>query len=123
MTKRKQPETSKTAYQSLDPVQIREIYIKIKWALGQIGSGTFEDISAALKVPKERVWRRLKEMEDLGMIYRPGTKKLLSTGRNGMVWTLYNHDGQNTKVTEKSLPGTSVADYSRKILQTSLDLR
>lgn len=120
MPKRKTPETSIEAYNSLDPVQIRDIYIQIKWALGQIGSGHFEDIAAALKLPKDRIWRRLKEMEDLGMIYRPGTKKVLSTGRNAMVWTLVNPDGNNEVVTEKSLPGKSVADYSRNILQTKL---
>lgn len=120
MPKRKQPETSLEALRSLDPAQIRDIYVSIKWALGQIGSGHFEDIAAALKLPKERVWRRLKEMEDLGIIYRPGTKKMLSTGRNGMVWVLCNSESTNEKVTEKALPGKSVADYSKSITQLSL---
>jgi DNA-binding Lrp family transcriptional regulator len=120
MPKRNQPETSREAYASLQPDQIREIYLQIKWALSQIGSGHFEDIAAALKLPKDRIWRRLKEMEDLGMIYRPGTKKVLSTGRNAMVWTLVKPDGNNEVLTEKSLPGKSIADYSRKILQSKL---
>lgn len=120
MSKAKYPSTSKEAYQSLDPAQIRDIYVQIKWALGQIGSGHFEDIAAALKLPKERVWRRLKEMEDLQIIYRPGTKKRLSTGRNGMVWQLCNPERQNEKVTEKALAGKSISDYSKSITQLSL---
>lgn len=115
MPKRKIPETSLDAYKSLDAAQIREIYSKILWALDQIGEGTFEDLALALRMPKERIWKRLSEMARLEMIYRPGTKKMLSSGRNGYTWKRITGTTPPEKVTEQSLPGSTVADYSRSI--------
>lgn len=123
MTKRKQPETSKAAYNSLDPVQMAEIYLKIIWALGQLTEATFEEIASSLKLPKEKIWKRMSELERFGKVYRPGNKRPLASKRLGYTWKLIESETIPEKVTEKSLPGTSVADYSRKILQTSLDLR
>jgi len=120
MAKRKQPETSLEAYKSLDPAQMAEIYQKILWSLGQIGEGTFEQIAVSLRLPKERVWKRLSELQKQGLIYRPGNKLPLSSGRLGYTWKLVEKDGQNEKVTEKSLPGKSVAEYAKSITQLSL---
>lgn len=121
MAKAKYPETSQEAFRALNPVKVSEIHQQILWGLKMIGSGHYEDISYAIKRPKEKVWRRLKELEDGKLIYRDGTKKLLSTGRNAMVWRLVEKEGTPEKVTEKALPGKGVADYSRKILgQTKL---
>lgn len=119
MPKRKIQETSLEAYKSLDASQIREIYSKILWALDQIGEGTFEDLAVALRIPKERIWKRLSEMARLEMIYRPGTKKMLSSGRNGYTWKRISGTTPPEKVTESSLKGDSVADISRKISKLS----
>ena len=120
MAKKQQPETSLAAFRSLQPEQMAEIHQKIIWALGQITEGSYEDLASALRLPKERIWKRLSELLKAGLIYRPGNTKVLSSGRKGFTWRLVEKDGQNQKVTESSLPGKSVSDYSKKIIQMSL---
>lgn len=107
MSKRKIPETSREASDSLDPVKIRDIYQRILWALSQIGEGTWEDISLILKERDSKIWRRLSEMQRLDMIYRTQNKKLLSSGCKGYTW----------KATFKSTP--TVQDHSRNIQSIS----
>jgi predicted transcriptional regulator len=120
MSKKQKPETSLAAYRSLDPVQMAEIYQKILWGLGQIKEGSYEDVALAIRLPKERVWKRLSELMKAGLIYRPGNTKILSSGRKGFTWRLVAKDGPNEKVTEKSLPGKTISDYSKSIKQLSL---
>lgn len=122
-TKKSPPSTSISAYKSLDPVQMAEIYQKILWAIGQLTEATYEEIATSLKLPKEKIWKRMSELERFGKVYRPGNKRPLASKRLGYTWKLIESETIPEKVTEKSLPGKSVADYSRNILQTSLDLR
>lgn len=103
MTKNKMPDTSIEAYQSLNPETIRDIYKRILWALTQIGEGHYEDISIALKEKESRVWKRLKELSDMNLIYRTENKKVLSSGRKGYTW----------KATLKGSP--TIQDHSRNI--------
>lgn len=128
MAKKKLPETSLEAYKSLDPTQLIEIYRQIIWGLSQIGEGTFEEIAAAIKLPRERVWKRMTDLEKMGLAYRPGNKRLLKSGRNGFTWMLTQEGVPKTTVTEKSLKGKSVSDYSKELTkpavkQTELFLR
>ena len=120
MAKIKLPETSLSAYHSLKPEQMAEIYQKILWGLSQIKEGTFEDLSVCLRLPKEKIWKRLNELEKAKLIYRPGTKKVLTSGRLGFTWKLVEKDGSTQKVTESSPPGSSVGDYSKKLIQKRL---
>jgi len=113
--KRKNPETSVSAYRSLDPLKLTELYQKILWGLGQIGEGTFEEISIAVRLPKERIWKRLSELERNNMVYRPGNKRPLASGRLGFTWKLVQKNESSSPVTEKSPDGPSVSDYSRNI--------
>lgn len=97
------PQTSIDAYNSLDPAQLADIYKNILSALAIIKAGTFEDISAQAKLDRDRVWKRLNELEKMELIFRPGTKKKLRSGREGYIWQL-------------TLKGTpTVQDYSRKM--------
>lgn len=103
MRKSNVPATSKEAYHSLDPEKIRDIYKRILWALSQINEGTYEDISRALKEKESRIWKRLKELSDMNLIYRTENKKLLSSGRKGYTW----------KATLQGSP--TIQDHSRNI--------
>jgi predicted transcriptional regulator len=103
MKKSKMPDTSLDAYHSLDQNNIREIYARIKWALSNIGEGTWEDISKVLKEKDSKIWRRLAEMERLEIICRTENKKVLSSGRKGYTWKL------------TSLHSPTVQDHSRNI--------
>src|SRR5690348_4086471 len=119
MAKRKVIETSKEAYLSLQPDDIREMYRKIMKALSALGTGTFEDIAAYIKEPRERVWKRLSEMAKMELIFRPGAKKMLKSGRNGFVWQLTSDTTPKTQAAEKALKGKSVVDFSKDISKIS----
>lgn len=119
MANAKYPETSQAAYRSLDPVQVAEIYQRILWALGQLTEATYEEIASSLKLPKEKIWKRMSECQRNGWVYRPGNKRPLQSGRLGFTWKLVG-DTPPEKVTEQSLPGPTVSDYSKKLIQGTL---
>lgn len=109
------PETSRGAFHSLNPDEISDIHRKILWALSKLGPSTFEDVAAFLHVEKGRIWRRLSELHKQGLIYRPGIKKALRSGRAAYCWQLTDVSLPKTETQEKALRGPSVSDYSRKI--------
>lgn len=120
MSKRKIPETSKEAYMSLDHSRLNHTYKNIILALTDIGSGTFEEIAAKMKVDKSVVWKRLSELATFGFIYRPGPKKLLRSGRNGYVWALTTAGMPKTDSDMKAIKGKpTVQDHSRNIQSIS----
>lgn len=116
MSKRKNPPTSTEAYKSIDPSTIRKMYKDILGTLNIIETGTYEDIASFLEEKPERIWRRLSEMGEMGLIHRPGDRKLMSSGRYGMVWKI-GAAVEPEKKKKKIMKGPSVADFSRAILQ------
>lgn len=116
MRKSKIQETSLDAYRSLDPAKLGDTYKQIILALADLGSGTFEDIAKKMKVDKSVVWKRLSELERANILYRPGTKKTLKSGRLGFVWMIQSLDGISSLIEEAKLKATqSVQDHSRNI--------
>lgn len=116
MRKSKMPETSLEAYKSLDPVRLNDTYKGIIMALSELGSGTFEDIAKKMKVDKSVVWKRLSELERANILYRPGTKKTLKSGRSGFVWMILSLDGISSIIEEAKLKSTpTIQDHSRNI--------
>lgn len=116
---RKISETSREAYRSLDPEKISEIHRKILYALSQLFEGTYEEISAFLKEDKSRIWKRISELLKAGLIYRPGNKKALRSGRAGFTYRLTDVAMPKTQASEKALRGRSIADFSRSIHKLS----
>lgn len=117
MPKRKVIETSKAAFQSLDPDQIRDIYQKIMGALKVLGSASTEQIALFLTLEHARVHKRTSEMGKLEMIYRPGTKVKTKSGRMAYQWAICGQNQPKT-TTEKALKGgKTVADFSREIIK------
>lgn len=117
--KREKVETSIDAYKSLDISQLNEIYRQIIQSLGIIGEGSFEDIASHIHVEKSRVWRRMNELEKMGVVYRPGNKRVLKSGRQGYTWMLTNGATPKTVNAEKALKGDSIADISRNMAKIS----
>jgi predicted transcriptional regulator len=115
MSKRKNPETSKAAFKSLDPDKLNERYTLILEALAKIKEGTFEEISRAAKLNKSVVWKRLSELAASNLIYRPGNKRKLKSGREGYTWMLVGEVAEKLQSRERSLDGKSVSDYSKEI--------
>lgn len=116
MSKRKAPpNTSIDAYHSLQPEHLAEIYRKILEALGKIGEGTFEEIASVAKLPKDRVWRRMNELQKLELVYRPGNKRPLRSGRLGYTWMLTDKSVPKTQNAERALKGKPVHEYAKSI--------
>lgn len=108
------PETSLEAYKSLDPIRLNDTYKGIILALSELGSGTFEDIAKKMKVDRSVVWKRLSELERANIIYRPGTKKTLKSGREGFIWKILSIDKISPIIVEATLKSTpTIQDYSR----------
>jgi predicted transcriptional regulator len=116
MSKRKVPETSVEAWKSIDPTQLAQIYCGILYALGIMYKGTFEEIAAHMKVDKSKVWKRMSELEKMKLVYRPGSKKMLKSGRQGYEWALTSQVTPKTDKEQKALKGKlTVQDHSRNI--------
>lgn len=116
MTKRKNPETSVEAFRSLTADQLTDTYKAILSALDVIGEGTFEEISITAKMDKARVWKRLSELHKMELIYRPGNKRMLKSGRLGYTWMKTTESLKKVEV-EKSLPGKTVSEYSKDLIK------
>lgn len=120
MSKRKLPSTSIEAYRSLDPFQLAEIYRKIMLALVKIGEGTTQEIAASAKEDHSRIWKRVSELGRMGIIYRPGNKKMMRSGRMAYTWMLTLEGVPKTDTAEKALKGKpTVQDHSRNIQSIS----
>lgn len=116
MSNVKMPSTSIEAFHSLQSEEMKETYNGILNTLSAIKEGTFEDIAKGMKCKPDKVWKRLSELHEKYMlIYRPGGKKILKSGRKGFVWRLTDLGIENIGSVESILPGKTIADYSRSI--------
>ncbi len=88
MPERINPQTSLDAYHSLKPEQVRDIYVRIKHALSLLKLANTEAIAEQLKMPHPQIHKRVSEMERLEMIYKPGSKSVMKSGRMGFNWAL-----------------------------------
>lgn len=118
MSKRNVPQTSKDAHASLKQTEIREMYKRILEALRLIKEGHMEDIAAACKVKPEKVWKRLSEMNEMGLIYRPGNRKKLSSGCSGYTWRITS-DEPAESTTERFPKGTAAHEHAKSIIKQS----
>jgi hypothetical protein len=112
---KKPNETSLVKQGSFDPTQLSDIHRNILYALSQLFEATFEEIAAYLHVEKSTIWKRLSELDKKGLIYHPGTKKALRSGRAGKIWRLTDCSLPKTTTAEKMLKGPGIAYFSRKI--------
>jgi predicted transcriptional regulator len=110
-------ETSKAAYDSLKPEMLREDYRLILFALKNITEGTSQSISASLKLPDDKVRKRLSEMARMGLIYKPGHTHVTKAGNKAYVWRLVqSEEPVETKIENKKyIPGKTVQSYAKEI--------
>lgn len=118
---RKVTEASKEAFESLDPTKLSESYRKILYSLSQLGEATTEECAAYLRIEHSKLWKRYSELAKMNLIYRPGNKKLLRSGRNGFTWRLTSNAIPTTMAAEKALRGPAIVDYSRKLIIKNID--
>ena len=116
MTNKKVAITSKMAYDSITQDQLQPMYKKIIAALTELGPSTYEELSIHLKEKPDRIWKRLSEVGKMDLIHRTGDIRKLSSGRFGMIWAV-GATPETVKMSKKSLPGKTIADYSRALIQ------
>lgn len=80
MPKRKNPDTSNDAYRSITPDMLSDIYQKILKSLERIGNASGQQIAMHLTLDDNKISRRLKEMEGLGLIYNTGLRTPTKSG-------------------------------------------
>jgi predicted transcriptional regulator len=115
------PETSLEAYKALHPENLRTMYAKIVEALKVKGTATYEELSDYLNCQdRNQISRRLKEMEGLQLIFKPGNKRLTKRGRNAYVYCLTNASQPKT---EKEIvykkEEKSSTDYSKQLIRAT----
>lgn len=110
-----QPETSVEAYHSLKFDDIRNVYVAILKALGEMGQGTSEQVAIHTGIPHERLWKRFSELERDEKIYNTKIKHKNKSGRNAFQYALR---GSETKLpeTERVMEGNNVSLYAGKLL-------
>lgn len=118
---RQNPETSNEAYRSLDPRQLNDTYRQILSALDAIGRGTFEDVAAWLKCNPSKIWKRMSELSKMELIYRPGTKKVLKSGRQGYEWMRTNPSKTEVQAKEVVYKATekTAADFASDLINSA----
>lgn len=116
-------ETSIAAFKSLQSKEMEQTYIGILSALKTIKGGTFEDISKFMKCSPSKVWKRMSELDRKFMlVYRPGDKRPLKSGREGFVWRLTSLGEDVIGANVSVLAGKTIADYSRAIKKASIPI-
>ena len=71
-----------------------------------------------MKCHPRKVWRRFSELhEKFKLIHRPGTQRVLKSGRKGYTWKLNPEVEPLITTVDRILPGKPIQDISRAINQ------
>lgn len=84
----KKPETSYEAYDKVSIEMLHGHWKKIVDALSALGTANYERISEFAFMDRHQIGRRLKELEEKEMVYKPGTKSLTKSGRKAYDYCL-----------------------------------
>lgn len=120
MKKKNLPETSKEAHARVTPEMLSAHHSKIIKALERLGTATYEEMANYTGMDRHAIGRRLSELERMEIVYKPGEKRLTKSGRNAYLYTLKIAGQIVTRNIEKTLPGKTISDYSKKIIQPKL---
>jgi len=85
---RNNPSTSIDAFRQVTPDMLRGHYLNIIKALQSLGTCNYEKIADFVGMERHAVGRRLKEMEGLQLIYKPGTTSLTKSNRKAFNYCL-----------------------------------
>lgn len=120
---RKNPETSMQAYERIMQEGARETtYRKIINSLETIGEGNYEKIAFQANERESRIWKRLCDLRNMGIIFDTGKRILTQSKCNSMVYALFPHKEKyvNVKPPERMVKHEiSAADYACAILAKS----
>lgn len=114
----KVPQTSRDAHNSVQEMK-PDHHAKILEALKELGEASAEQIATHLSMQHSQINRRVSELLEKNLIYRPGNKVATLTGRSAYTWRLVDPESENKSVLEKAPEGEGVGDFSRKISELS----
>lgn len=111
------PETSLAAYRSMDGKILAEHYQRCLNSLNSLGIAIYEQIADhAGFTDKNSVSRRMKELEIMELVYKPGTKGLTKSGRQAYQYKLRSKDTVVPVMENTISRETSAADYANMII-------
>jgi predicted transcriptional regulator len=84
------PVTSLAASKAASSEMRAEHYQKIVKALTGLKQANYEKISEACGLDRHQVGRRMKELEGMGLVYKPGLQSATSSGRKAFNYSLTN---------------------------------
>lgn len=114
---RKLPITSLEANEKAVPQMREQHHAKIIAALKELKIATYEKIAEHLKMDKHQVGRRTKELELLGVIYKPGLKLNTTSGRQAFVYALTSTPVQTpTQIVDTIIHNATKPDMVQKSL-------
>lgn len=118
--KRKPPDTSLAAYYSLDQEKIAKVKNLIMVALANLTKASSEEITSYLKMDKENIAKRCSDLKNEGKIYASDFKVLTKKNRFARQWMIKKEGEEPAKVIEMSLPGKTISDFGKKLIQKEL---
>jgi predicted transcriptional regulator len=93
------PKTSLDANKKAVPEMRQAHHAKILNALKEMGSANYEQIAKKIGFKdRNQVSRRLKEMEDSLIIYKPGLKTATSSGRMAYVYCIAGNERSGSQI-------------------------
>lgn len=126
MRKVQLPETSIIAFEELTAEKMNRDYILIILALRKLKKANYEQIASFWKLSdKNIISRRLKEMVEMGLIFKPGTKSLSKSGKSCFDYMLCDGNEEAIKsmgLPEKVMEGKSVGEYAKSILEAANEM-
>jgi len=112
------PQTSHDAYQSVDGKMLADHYQRILQAIKRLDIGIYEQIADEAGFPdKNQVSRRLKELEGMELVYKPGSKGLTKSNRQAYHYKLRTTDTIVPIIENHYREGvTTASDYAAELI-------
>ena len=117
--KRKRIDTSIAAYHALDQDQVGRTKNLILVAINNLGKASSEQIATYLKLAPDVIWKRCSDLKNEGKIYASEFKVLTKRNRFARQWMI-GDEKEQAKVVEMAMPGKTVSDYSKQLIQKEL---
>lgn len=117
--KKSVPTTSRAAFNQVTTEMKQGHYDKIKAALQKLKSANYESIAAKANLNPTAVGRRLSEMLERGMVWKPGGVSKTTSGRAAYNYQLSTETKIHPTTVEKAMKGNSISHFSKKIQNIS----
>ena len=109
------PQTSTDAFKAVSPEMLADHYQKILGALKSLKKAIYEEVAKEIGWDdKNRVSRRLAELEGMQLVYKTGEKRLTSSKRNANVYALVTNG--EVSVEPERIPKVTSVDFANVLI-------